>query len=473
MQIKNRKQSSSSSPSSSSSSSSSLPLDTLNEQEKTPPACSSEITPDSVEEEVESHLRPSLLSSEAFTNAENGYKGFVNLALLLLGLVNFRLVVENLIKYGLLFISASSDFSVDWRSWPGLVISVLNTAVALSGLFIERAAFRRRLSASSALLLESLFVAFLVVAPAYAVFHFHLALGSGILAMLWSTIIWMKMVSFFNVNTSLRTPHRPASPPGSPASPSRRNNAISAGQPLAHLTVQGLLRFFIIPSLVYEVHWAQTTRIRWAWLTRRIVEAIFLSTFIYVVALQYILPILQKSVAPLETFDLPSLIERILKLSIPLLYIWLVGFYVLFHLYLNIWAEITFMGDRRFYNDWWNASNLGYFWRTWNLPVHRWMLQNIYKPMLCRNYSSTTAGFVCFFISAVFHEVVVSVPFRTLKLWAFLAMLSQLPLIFITKHLFPPGSQTGNILFWLQLVLGLPTCVIMYYAYYVSTLTQV
>src|SRR3989338_1647547 len=84
------------------------------------------------EEEVESHLRPSLLSSEAFTNAENGYKGFVNLALLLLGLVNFRLVVENLIKYGLLFIESSSEFTIEWRSWPGLTISLINSSFARS-----------------------------------------------------------------------------------------------------------------------------------------------------------------------------------------------------------------------------------------------------------------------------------------------------------------------------------------------------
>ena len=27
-----------------------------------------------------------------------------------------------------------------------------------------------------------------------------------------------------------------------------------------------------------------------------------------------------------------------------------------------------------FYRDWWNAPNLAVFWKTWNLPVHRYYL---------------------------------------------------------------------------------------------------
>lgn len=43
-------------------------------------------------------------------------------------------------------------------------------------------------------------------------------------------------------------------------------------------------------------------------------EAVFFSMFIYILAMQYVLPILQKSVVPLHEFDLPKLVERVLKL---------------------------------------------------------------------------------------------------------------------------------------------------------------
>ena len=49
---------------------------------------------------------------------------------------------------------------------------------------------------------------------------------------------------------------------------------------------------------------------------------------------------------------------------------WLIGFYNLFHLSLNILAEILYFGDRNFYNDWWNCKSLAEYWRNWNLPVH-------------------------------------------------------------------------------------------------------
>ena len=41
--------------------------------------------------------------------------------------------------------------------------------------------------------------------------------------------------------------------------------------------------------------------------------------------------------------------ERVLKLSLPTLYGWVFLFYCLFHLWLNILAELTLFGDREFY----------------------------------------------------------------------------------------------------------------------------
>jgi hypothetical protein len=43
------------------------------------------------------------------------------------------------------------------------------------------------------------------------------------------------------------------------------------------------------------------------------------------------------------------MIERVLKLSLPTLYGWIIMFYCLFHLWLNILAELTGFGDREFY----------------------------------------------------------------------------------------------------------------------------
>lgn len=77
---------------------------------------------------------------------------------------------------------------------------------------------------------------------------------------------------------------------------------------------------------------------------------------------QYIKPTLETSVVPMQHMDVLSIIERLLKLSIPNTYVWLWGFYLYFHLWLNFLAEITRFGDRQFYKDWWNARTIDRYW---------------------------------------------------------------------------------------------------------------
>lgn len=64
---------------------------------------------------------------------------------------------------------------------------------------------------------------------------------------------------------------------------------------------------------------------------------------------QYLQPTIANSLVPLRQLNWPHMIERVLKLSLPTLYGWIIMFYCLFHLWLNILAELTFFGDREFY----------------------------------------------------------------------------------------------------------------------------
>lgn len=60
------------------------------------------------------------------------------------------------------------------------------------------------------------------------------------------------------------------------------------------------------------------------------------------------------------------------SLQLPNHLFWLLSFYFLFHSVMNLIGELLLFGDRRFYDDWWNAETVWKFWRTWNVPVHRW-----------------------------------------------------------------------------------------------------
>ena len=55
------------------------------------------------------------------------------------------------------------------------------------------------------------------------------------------------------------------------------------------------------------------------------------------------------------------------------------------------------------------------------LYVHR----HLYIPIVEMGYGKTTASVTVFFISAFFHEYLVSVPLKTFKTWAFMGMMGQ------------------------------------------------
>jgi len=82
-------------------------------------------------------------------------------------------------------------------------------------------------------------------------------------------------------------------------------------------------------------------------------------------------------------------------------------------------------GDRNFYSDWWNANNIDTFWRSWNMPVHRWAVRHLYLPLVEQGYPKEVAVIAVFFISAFFHEYLVSVPLKTFKAWVFIFMMWQ------------------------------------------------
>lgn len=64
---------------------------------------------------------------------------------------------------------------------------------------------------------------------------------------------------------------------------------------------------------------------------------------------QYVEPAIRNTKPSFDNGDYLRILERILKLAIPTLYVWLCIFYSLFHAWLNILAEFLHFGDREFY----------------------------------------------------------------------------------------------------------------------------
>nr|VZH92216.1 unnamed protein product [Spirometra erinaceieuropaei] len=214
-----------------------------------------------------------------------------------------------------------------------------------------------------------------------------------------------------------------------------------------NLTFGDLYYFLFAPTLCYELNFPRTFCIRKRFLLKRIIELICLVQLLLLLIQQWMVPALQKSVSPFIRSRYTYVIEHLLNIAIPNHILWLLGFYALFHSYLNVVAELMRFGDRRFYEDWWH----------------------VYKPMLSMGFSRFWAATVVFFVSAIFHELLVSVPLKMLRLWAFLGMLGQQPYALLVYYFCPDGGKTGNIAVWLTLIVGQPLALYMYFHdYYVQ-----
>lgn len=106
--------------------------------------------------------------------------------------------------------------------------------------------------------------------------------------------------------------------------------------------------------------------------------------------------------------------------------------------------------------------------------MHYWCVRHVYNPLLKKGVNRNLANFSVFFVSAIAHEYLVSVPLGLSSYWAFLAMMLQSPLVEIElilhRFLKLEDSQLGNVTFWITVcVIGEPICVSIYYYLYVST----
>ena len=67
-----------------------------------------------------------------------------------------------------------------------------------------------------------------------------------------------------------------------------------------------------------------------------------------------------------------------------------------------------------YFQDWWNASSHSAYYRLWNIIVHDWLYNYIYKDMseILQPGKRWVSTLTVFFVSAVFHEYILALTFR-------------------------------------------------------------
>uniref|UniRef100_A0A674E0U4 O-acyltransferase n=1 Tax=Salmo trutta TaxID=8032 RepID=A0A674E0U4_SALTR len=372
-------------------------------------------------------LQESLLSS---ASGYSNYRGILNWCVVMLVLSNARLFLENLLKYGILVdpIQVVSLFLKDPYSWPAPCLVIETT-----GTFLYLVNLTTLLCFPSATVLT-----LTSMTPAGGVF----ALGVY-------TILFMKLYSYKDVNMWCRE--------------IRHTKALKIAAAHDHLDIY---YFVFAPTLCYELNFPRSPRIRKSFLLRRLFEMLFFIQLLIGLVQQWIVPTIQNSMKPFQDMDFSRMMERMLKLAVPNHLIWLIFFYWFFHSSMNFVAELMRFGDREFYRDWWNSETVTYFWSNWNIPVHKWCLRHFYKPIMMRGANKWVAQTAVFLVSAFFHEYLVSVPLKMFRLWAFMGMMSQIPLAWFVGR-FLRGNH-GNAAVWISLIIGQPVAVLMYvHDYYV------
>ncbi|KAI8589896.1 MBOAT, membrane-bound O-acyltransferase family-domain-containing protein [Geranomyces variabilis] len=436
---------------------------------------------------VHTAIRASPLSKES---PEQNYRGFFNLAMLLLAVSNLRLVIENHRKYGFIISmpltgirQADAEWAVVSYAWQmAMMLAVLGVEKYASG---GRPPAKRneRLIA----VLYTVCTALLISVPTVICWYRIWNPAFSAATLFGATILSLKVISYALVNADYRRGNlmsplfrQISDPDGAGPSEADVAAAVPGMEAISYpdnVTLGNLAYFMFCPTLCYQLSFPRTTRFRKTFFAKRLLEFCLGTAAIYLLGGQYAAPTLRNSIVALDNLDFPHLFERLLKLSIVSVVIWLLMFYSVFHAGMNMIAEVLRFGDRRFYAEWWNAKDVSEYWRLWNTPVHMWGKRHLYMPLIAYGVRPGLAAVAVFTVSAVLHELLIGVPTHCLNGWAFGGMMAQMPLILQGRALGALRRRNeklfdtvGNLFFWVSFtIVGQPAAILVYYSHWFKT----
>jgi hypothetical protein len=145
--------------------------------------------------------------------------------------------------------------------------------------------------------------------------------------------VWLKHISYAFTNRDLRDAYLEDTPVPE----------IYASCPYPqNITFMNLCYFWWAPTLVYQPVYPRSGEFRLSFFLKRVAEVIVLSLAMWFLTMQYAVPTLQNSVSALNAFNLPIILERLMKLSTVSLVIWLSGY--VFRIFDLFYILLTWLG---------------------------------------------------------------------------------------------------------------------------------
>ena len=116
-----------------------------------------------------------------------------------------------------------------------------------------------------------------------------------------------------------------------------------------NVTLSNIFYFFLAPTLTYQIVFPRSPAIRLTKVAGILFRLVIAVAFLLFLVAQIISPNLSSLIKELErsgdaVFSPHIFLDHLLKLSIANTYVWLLVFYIYFHLYLNLFAELLRFG---------------------------------------------------------------------------------------------------------------------------------
>ncbi|KAL5321793.1 hypothetical protein ACEPPN_009756 [Leptodophora sp. 'Broadleaf-Isolate-01'] len=228
-----------------------------------------------------------------------------------------------------------------------------------------------------------------------------------------------------------------------------------------NLTIANHYEYIVLPTLVYELEYPRSDKINWYYVAEKVIAVFGVLTIMNLVSQSYIYPVVVRTI---EMKDAGMTLPERLKvfpwilsdLMFPFMTEYMLTWYVIWELILNVLAEVTYFADRGFYADWWNSISWDQFARDWNRPVHNFLLRHVYHSSISSmQVNKKTATLITFFLSACVHELVMWCLFKKLRGYLLFLQMMQLPLVSLSRTRWLKGRATlGNLIFWIGIFTG-------------------
>ncbi|XP_035271715.1 sterol O-acyltransferase 1 [Anguilla anguilla] len=188
-------------------------------------------------------------------------------------------------------------------------------------------------------------------------------------------------------------------------------SAQGKNSPVVIPQVTQYLYFLFAPTLIYRDSYPRNPVIRWGYVATKFLQVLGCLFYAYYVFVRLCIP--QFRSINLQLFDLRVMVLCVFNSILPGVLVLFLAFFAFLHCWLNAFAEMLRFADRMFYKDWWNSTSYANYYRTWNVVVHDWLYNYIYRDFLWMSGKRlrATAMLFVFTVSAVVHEYVLAVCF--------------------------------------------------------------